>query len=128
MPKSEIDDIFASKGKAKATQPVASSSTASGRKKKKDKKKKRDLEAAKIDNEPMTKKRPAPETVVDPSIQIPSAKRAKVASTTSKKPSKPSKQDSSKDDEDRFKDSRGNGPRMLLLLFYVIPLIFTSRP
>jgi hypothetical protein len=96
-------------------------------KKKKDKKKKRDLEAAKIDNEPMTKKRPAPETVVDPSIQIPSTKRAKVASTTSKKPSKPRKQDSSKDDEDRFKDSRGNGPRMLLSLFYVIQLIFTCR-
>ncbi|KIM85372.1 hypothetical protein PILCRDRAFT_817378 [Piloderma croceum F 1598] len=105
MPKSEIDDIFASKGKAKAIQPVASSSTASKRKKKKDKGKKRGLEAA---NEPMTKKRPAPETVVDPSTQIPSAKRAKVAITTSKKPGK---QDSSKDDEDRFKDSRGSGPR-----------------
>jgi len=120
MPKSEIDDIFASKGKVKAIQPVASSSTASKRKKEKDKQKKRGLEAAKIDNEPMTKKRPAPETVVDPSTQTPSAKRAKVAIATSKKPSKPTKQDSCKDDKDRFKDSRGSGPRMLLSLFYVI--------
>jgi hypothetical protein len=123
MPKSEIDDIFASKGKAKAIQPVASSSTASKRRRRKDKEKK--LEAANIDNEPITKKRPAPETVVDPSTQIPSAKRAKVASATSKKPSK---QVSSKHDEDRFKDSRGSGPRMLLSLFYIIQLIFASRP
>jgi len=125
MAKSEIDDIFASKGKAKAIQPVASSSAAS---KRKDKEKKRGVNAAKDDNKPMMTKRPAPETVFDPSTQIHSTKRAKVASTTSKKLSKPGKHDKGKDDEDRFKDSRGSGPRMLPSLHYVIQLIFAPRP
>jgi len=112
MQKSEIDDIFASKGKAKAIQPVASSFTVPEKKRKRDKKKRRDVEAAKIDNTVTTNKRPAPETIVDPSTCIPSAKRAKVAvTTTTKHPLKLGKKDGRKDDEDRFKDSRGSGPR-----------------
>jgi hypothetical protein len=128
MAKSEIDDIFASKGKAKVNQPVASSSTAPA-KRKRDKKKKPDVEAAKIGNEVTTKKRPAAETIVDPSTRIPGAKRAKLAIPASKKPLKSIKKDSGKGDEDRFKDSRGSGSRKYTLsLSITTPLNFVSRP
>jgi len=108
MAKSEIDDVFASKGRATATQPT-SSSAAPVEKRRKSKKKKSVVEIAKTTNEVTTKKRAAPETVVDPSSRLPSAKRVKasVATTTNIL----WKNDNAKGDGERFKDSRGSGPR-----------------
>jgi hypothetical protein len=129
MAKSEIDDIFASKGKGKAIQSVASSSTTLVKNRKKGKKKNHDVDPAKIDKEATTKKRPAPETVVDPSTRIPSAKRAKASVTTSTNPLNSVKKAKGKGDEDRFKDSRGTGPRKSSLLLLISPhLTFVSRP
>jgi hypothetical protein len=125
---SEIDHIFASKGKSEVAQPVVSS-TAPEKRRKKDKKKKSDVET-KIDNDMTAKKRPAPKTIVDPSVRIPSAKRAKMlVVTTSKHSLKPRKEEGAKEDEDRFKDSRGNGPRKCNpSLLFPIQLAFVSRP
>lgn len=106
-----IDDIFDSKGKSASLQPLASSSKQPDKKKKKDKKKKRTEEPSDPEPKPLSKKRRVPETVVDPSTTIPSAKRAKVAAAPSQKVQKPKKKDDSKEEEDRFKDSRGSGPR-----------------
>ncbi|TFY79730.1 hypothetical protein EWM64_g4288 [Hericium alpestre] len=124
MPTSEIDDIFASKGKAKAVQPIASISTAlpPQRKKKKDKKRKRDGEveashAVESDAaaKPPKAKRPVPETVVDSSSQLapaPSAKWPKVDKVSRMAGVKrPKAAEKVIDDEARFKDSRGIGPR-----------------
>ncbi|KAJ3511210.1 hypothetical protein NMY22_g15726 [Coprinellus aureogranulatus] len=92
---SEIDDIFASKGKAKAADAPPPEK----------KKKKSNKKAAPTKPEPSSsQKRPAPETVVDPSVQIPQ-KRQKVPPKAASK----SKQD--REDEEDFKDSRGTGPR-----------------
>ena len=104
---SEIDDIFASKGKPKAisTAPVPSD------KKKKKKKKNTKQPTSASGQEPKTessKKRPAPETVVDPSVQIPQ-KRQKIHSAPVKSGKTKSKKE--KEDEEDFKDSRGTGPR-----------------
>jgi len=115
MTRSEIDDIFASKGKSKAIQQPISSSSALPGKKKQDKKRKRDsaqdtgspLPTSDLGEEkeakPPPKKRPAPETVIDPSTRILSAKLAK----------------SDKDNEERFKDSRGSGPRKLFNKYFL---------
>lgn len=127
MPKSEIDEIFASKGKSKAIHPVAPPSIVSEKKRKKDKKKKRDLEAAEFDVEVMTKKQPTPETVVDPSTRLPSAKRAKVSTIISKNPLKSGGKDSSQGDEDRFKDSRGSGLRKCNISFLYVTRLIPSR-
>ncbi|KII93229.1 hypothetical protein PLICRDRAFT_100395 [Plicaturopsis crispa FD-325 SS-3] len=118
MPISEIDDIFSKgKGKAKAPPPVASTSALpADHKKKKDKKKKKSQksdEPAPIDPvQPERKKRPAPETVIDPSTLMPAAapppKRAKLDDAAKRKKVTKS---ASKEEEDRFKDSRGSGPR-----------------
>lgn len=131
MPKSEIDDIFSSKPKAKHSEAIAPSpSTSSVQKKKKKKQvadadqpaghsvnpttKKRSIPETVIDpsiqilaaKQPATKKRSAPQTVIDPSTRIPAAKRAK------KIPSQKSPSDiAGKEAEEAFKDSRGSGPR-----------------
>ncbi|KAL0575987.1 hypothetical protein V5O48_005987 [Marasmius crinis-equi] len=105
MPPSEIDDIFASKGKAKVvSKPAPESSSTS--KPKPEKKRKRKQAASTLTTSS------APETVVDPSIQLPSSKRQKVVkeSVELKVKTKPSKMDKT-EDEARFKDSRGTGPR-----------------
>jgi hypothetical protein len=91
MPKSEIDEIFASKGKI---QPKPT---------KKDKKRKRRTENGEKPPAPDEK---APETIIDPSASLPAAKRVKVSKSTEK-----TSQTSSKKDIDKFKDSRGSGPR-----------------
>lgn len=132
MPLSEIDDIFSSKEKSKPVDPVASSSTLPEMKKKKKKKKpKRDskgpsvLDDAKCEPpaddsdkkaNSTEKKRPAPETVLDPSARIPSMKRAKMEKNNGSG-NEPAKEkagkreiNQEKEDEDRFKDSRGSGP------------------
>ena len=111
MARSEIDDIFAAKkssGKA-VPQPVASTSTSADvigpRKKKKSKKRKGQIEEVQDPgiNEERPKKKRAVETILDPSTAVPSRVRqvGKGASTPKK----------AKEDLDRFRDSRGTGPR-----------------
>ncbi|KAJ8515269.1 hypothetical protein ONZ45_g7290 [Pleurotus djamor] len=91
MPKSEIDDIFASKAQAKPAIPS---------KEKKKKKKKKLIPLPEVnDAPPPTKKRPLPETIVDTSAAP--VKRIK----TQKAKSQP---DST---NDSFADSRGRGSR-----------------
>lgn len=108
MPASEIDDIFSSKGKAKVSQPVASSSTAPPKKKKKDKKRKREVDPPSDEPKPSKPKRTIPETIIDPSVQLaasaPPAKRPKKAKSTE------AVKAAGKESEARFKDSRGTGP------------------
>ena len=105
---SEIDDIFATKGKAKAS----SADTPAPKKKKKSKKdKKSDASLAELkplgpSSSPFSKKRKAPETVVDPSQRVESnTKRHK----TNSEP----KKSTSKKEEAKFKDSRGTQGRKL---------------
>lgn len=121
MARSEIDDIFAAKkSTAKVVaQPVASTSTSTdatgSKKKKKGKKRKRQAEEAQdpgVKEEEPQKKRLV-ETVHDPSSAAPvvsSSKKAvkpgKVAGT-----SRPKAARKEREDLDRFKDSRGTGPR-----------------
>ncbi|CAL1696054.1 unnamed protein product [Somion occarium] len=124
MPASEIDDIFASKGKAKAVPLAGSSSskpTDSKKKKKKGKKeqqkavgkRKREDEEPDVEKGARTTKLKVPETVIDPSahLAVPSKGKSKgdAASTARPLPSKKPRPD--KEDEERFKDSRGSGPR-----------------
>ncbi|KAI0824278.1 hypothetical protein BC628DRAFT_460065 [Trametes gibbosa] len=125
MPASEIDDIFAAKRNAPAAAPAASSSSVSqalAKKRKKDKsaKRKRSLSDAddRAEAEPApTKpaKRKVPETVFDPSatVGLPSAKESKTrkAEKPAVSVTKPAKIKKTREDEDRFKDSRGTGPR-----------------
>ena len=120
MGRSEIDDIFAAKKSTVKvdTQPAASASTStdatSSKKKKKDKKRKRQAEEAhdlgKTEEKPQKKR--VVETIHDPSTIVPSASSSKVSTTgksVSTTKSKISKKQ--KEDLDRFKDSRGTGPR-----------------
>ncbi|KAG5654766.1 hypothetical protein H0H81_003774 [Sphagnurus paluster] len=106
---SEIDDIFSSKTKSKASasQPVASTSSLPEKStKKKDKKRKRNPEALPDDPQPK-KSRPAPETIIDPSTLI----TTKLPKTSKKyKPPKTSSK-SADHDENKFVDSRGSHSR-----------------
>jgi hypothetical protein len=94
---SEIDDIFAKR-------PVASTSALVPPKKKQKKGKAPESAPEKNVSVSSSKKRPAPETIVDPSTRPPPQKKSKV--------DKPPVAD--KDDTERFKDSRGSGPRTFL--------------
>jgi hypothetical protein len=108
---SEIDDIFASKGKSKAAQPIASTSTLPQKKIKKDKKRKREVEPQEDIEASRHKSRPAPQTIIDPSTHIPSLKHTSIgrkSGASKPKPSKPAIQGD--DDEGKFKASRGSGP------------------
>ena len=120
MARSEIDDIFAAKKPtAKVViQPVALPSTSadgtsSKKKKKKKKRKERADEAVNPGvNEERPQKKRVVETILDASTALPSVSSSKVsevgkgAGTTKPRPSKVGKEDL-----DRFKDSRGTGPR-----------------
>lgn len=120
MARSEIDDIFASKKPtAKAiTQSVASTSTSADptspkRKKKYKKRKGRTEEAQDCSvNEERPQKKRVVETIFDPSTPVPSVPSSKVSQIgngsriTNARASKKLRKDS-----DRFKDSRGTGPR-----------------
>ncbi|KAF5377672.1 hypothetical protein D9615_005274 [Tricholomella constricta] len=103
---SEIDEIFSAKGKATAIQPVASTSSLPTKKRKKDKGQKRKRDGDFIDD-PTTQpiSRPTPETVIDFSALISTAKRPKVE----KKVMHPkSSKQTNADGEARFTDSRGS--------------------
>lgn len=120
MPASEIDDIFASKGRSSAAAPAASSSSSQApekKKKKKDKdksaKRKRDVDPDVEEAAPSKPpKRKIPETVFDPSAAIgaPAAREGRPRKTTATvvKAQKPKKD---REEDGRFKDSRGTGPR-----------------
>jgi len=121
MARSEIDDIFAAKKSTARviSQPVPSTSTLTdvtgSKKKKKAKKRKRQAEEAQDPdvNEDKPQKKRVVETVHDPSIVTPSASSSKKAINPGKGPSttKPKAVKKEKEDLDRFKDSRGTGPR-----------------
>lgn len=109
---SEIDDIFASKGKTKELPPVPGSSLSVSKQKKKHKKKKSKIDVTEDtpkENAPASKKRPLPETIVDPSIHSNNPKRHRTDPSSLSKRSK-SKKDTK--EESQFKDSRGDGQRM----------------
>ena len=121
MARSEIDDIFAAKkSTAKAiVLPVASTSAstdaAGSKKKKKDKKRKRQAEEVQdsVAAEEKPQKKRVVETVHDPSTAVPLASSSKKAVKPGKGTSaiKPKAAKKEKEDLDRFKDSRGTGPR-----------------
>jgi hypothetical protein len=111
MPASEIDDIFAAKGKSKAIELVPLPS-AKKKKKKKDRPPTSDQtkEISRSSESKSLKKRPLPETVVDPSLKSSStSKRPKLDTPVSSQREK-IYHETHKEDEDRFKDSRGSGP------------------
>ncbi|KAG1773176.1 DUF1764-domain-containing protein [Suillus occidentalis] len=114
MTTSEIDDIFAAKGKVKAIElaPLPSAKKEKKKKKKKDRSSTNDetKEISRSSESKSLKKR-LPETVVDPSLKSSStSKRPKLDTPV---PSQREKvyHETRKEDEDRFKDSRGSGPR-----------------
>ncbi|KAG1757420.1 hypothetical protein EDB19DRAFT_1657375 [Suillus lakei] len=116
MPTSEIDDIFAAKGKAKAIElaPLPSVMEKKAKKKKRKDRPSTSDETKEINrssNSKTLKKRPLPETVVDPSFKASSSsKRPKLDASASSQREKTT-HETRKEDEDRFKDSRGSGPR-----------------
>lgn len=118
---SEIDDIFAAK-KSKTTvvaRPAASTSTStnatSSKKKKRDKKRKRQAEEVQDlgVSEKKLQKRRVVETVRDPSATVPSASSSKKAVKPGEGANTAKLKTAKKEKEslDRFKDSRGTGPR-----------------
>lgn len=143
---SEIDDIFASKGKpngknketpgAGSSTPTVTIQSAPSSKKKKKKQK-----TAKLDTAPTTEpeadavtvtatatKRPAPETVFDPSAKL--AKRPKPDIKTPKVPTTVTSASTEKaDDDERFRDSRGTGPRKSSIhcAFYLVTCVIQCR-
>ncbi|KAJ8597018.1 DUF1764-domain-containing protein [Rhizopogon salebrosus TDB-379] len=116
MPTSEIDDIFSAKGKAKVVESLAPIPSVNEKKKKRKKKDKLSASDNTKEINPSSesktqKKRPAPETVVDPSSKSSSSiKRPKLdVSAPSQHVKAP--HEKRKEDVDRFKDSRGSGSR-----------------
>ncbi|KIJ55805.1 hypothetical protein M422DRAFT_200142 [Sphaerobolus stellatus SS14] len=144
MPASEIDAIFATKGKAKLAEELPSSSKAKGKAKtesvadtsasasssKKSKKKKKKKKAAEGDkastkeeeaasttatSSGSKRKLPEPETILDPSLSLsqPSKRQKKpLKSIATVEPSSKKKTTAADpEDEGRFRDSRGSGPK-----------------
>lgn len=124
MPRSEIDDIFASKGKRSSAQPVASSSAPTAavpKKKKKSSKRKREVEHEDVAaEEEKPRKRPVPETVVDPSIALtaPAPKAQAIRAPAAKAAVKPKAGKKDQINQDQFSDSRGSGPSVYFLFFF----------
>ncbi|THH02916.1 hypothetical protein EW026_g63 [Hermanssonia centrifuga] len=107
MPASEIDDIFAAKGKFNPTPSTSKLQDPASKKEKKQKKRKR---AAQVQADQQPPSRTAPETVIDPSLRlsVPTKQRAKPEADD--QPEK-KRRKSQTEDEERFKDSKGTGPR-----------------
>ncbi|KAG8912921.1 hypothetical protein FRC02_005750 [Tulasnella sp. 418] len=133
---SEIDDIFSSKGYANFPDKSTNTSVESDQKSKKRKKSKtqkhrdrpspaiqENVEAIapvkpsseKAKDSPLgSLKRSAPETIVDPSLQLnagPATKRQKKSSKGQEEQRAKETKNKDEEDIDRFKDSRGTGPR-----------------
>ncbi|PSR85868.1 hypothetical protein PHLCEN_2v5344 [Hermanssonia centrifuga] len=123
MPASEIDDIFAAKGKVNPTPSTSKLPDPASNKEKKQKKRKR---AAQVQADQQPPIRTAPETVIDPSLRlsVPTKQRAKPEADD--QPEK-KRRKSQKEDEERFKDSRGTGPSMFspvdvpICLYHAVP-------
>lgn len=121
MARSEIDDIFAAKRSSTkvVARPVASTSTSTdatgSKRKKKNKKRKRQAEEAQDPgvNEEQPQKKRVVETIHDPSTAVPpvSSSRNAVKPGRDVTTAKPKTAKKEKEDLDRFKDSRGTGPR-----------------
>lgn len=121
MPRSEIDDIFAAPKRPASSHPAPAppaSQEPEKKKKKSGKKRKREAEGKSTapSDQPAEQpsKRKIPETILDPSLRLagPPAKRSKpqaVEQPIAKKNSKVHREE-----EERFKDSRGTGPSMFL--------------
>jgi hypothetical protein len=106
---SEIDKIFAAK---RIADPQPSIAPSKSKKKRKHKSTRPQSDAPGSDPPSDRKKRPEPETVVDPSSDI-NPKRQKLDRTNVPPKSKSKRSD--KDDEKTFKDSRGSAARKGLL-------------
>ncbi|KAF8740551.1 hypothetical protein AX14_008164 [Amanita brunnescens Koide BX004] len=102
---SEIDKIFAAK---RIADPQPSIAPSKSKKKRKHKSTRPQSDAPGSDPPSDRKKRPEPETVVDPSSDI-NPKRQKLDRTNVPPKSKSKRSD--KDDEKTFKDSRGSAAR-----------------
>ncbi|KIP12592.1 hypothetical protein PHLGIDRAFT_61567 [Phlebiopsis gigantea 11061_1 CR5-6] len=114
MPRSEIDDIFAASNASVST-PAPSTPLVPEKKKKKTKKRKRDDEeksAAPSETaaQPQSKRK-VPETVLDPSVYPTPAQARSTKPQKSQRPDIKKKSRGDREDEERFKDSRGTGPR-----------------
>ncbi|KAJ3750205.1 hypothetical protein DFH05DRAFT_1518364 [Lentinula detonsa] len=111
MVKSEIDDIFASKGKIQPSPVTVTSNSSTAKSTKKDKKRKR-KERDDKDSTAVEKPKKVPETIIDPSASMPSAKRVKSSkSSENAGDGKETKSGKAKKEGEKFKDSRGTGPR-----------------
>ncbi|EKM60950.1 uncharacterized protein PHACADRAFT_24178 [Phanerochaete carnosa HHB-10118-sp] len=121
MPASEIDDIFAASKEGatakSAPQPSTSQAPEKEKQKKKSvKKRKRGAEGKSTADESESAEQPAkkrvPETVVDPSLQLAASlkKRSKQPKPEQLTETK-NKPKVDREEEERFKDSRGTGPR-----------------
>jgi hypothetical protein len=140
MAKSEIDDIFAAKGKSNVVGAASKSTTEmtleSSKKKKKNKKRKRTDPEAETSVAPAPEVTPsakAPVTVVDTSTRVSRSFAPSKASRPQDVPGpakkKTKKNEADREGEDRFKDSRGTGPRMSCDLFItVVNLTIVYRP
>lgn len=119
MPASEIDDIFAAskKGKVLLSPPVPSTSKVHEKEKQKKsaKKRKREAEAKPTPDEPQSEqlvKKRVPETVIDPSLQLAASSSQRSKQSKAERPSEVKKKAKvDREEEERFKDSRGTGPR-----------------
>lgn len=111
MPTSEIDDIFAKKQSEKPNIVMSGSSKTSKTllsTRKPTKSKQQKSTKAAEETALKLKKRPAPETVFDPSIVGLALKKTKVSNSTKILPSKSVKV-TTRRDEGEFADSRGTG-------------------
>ena len=126
MSASEIDDIFAFKGKKVALTVASPSSQLSTVKPKKRKNKNRTHQSQQVSSEqgtaevekPSDMKRRVPETVLDPSVRVASV-RTKDAKASQPSGSATKKRKLEKDEE-RFRDSRGTGPSMFLVMSFSV--------
>ncbi|KAJ3805404.1 hypothetical protein EV368DRAFT_67955 [Lentinula lateritia] len=110
MAKSEIDDIFASKGKTWVG-PLASTSSTT-KSSQKDKKRKRKNGSDEKDSAIAEIPEKVPETIIDSSASMRIAKRVKISKSNEKAGTvRETKSGNAKKEEDNFKDSRGIGPR-----------------
>jgi len=105
MPRSEIDDIFASAEKGSVHPATSSPIPTPRKKKKKDKKRKRQTSNDDADHEEKPPKRP---TILDPSSSLSKSKTEKTCSMVAVRSKAGRKQ---REDLEAFKDSRGSGPR-----------------
>lgn len=121
MPASEIDDIFAS------AHPFASTSSQPPSSEKPNKKKKRKSAKLQVSSQKVSPEvreqsgspRRIPETILDPSARpaAVSVKGKQLSQPSTAPVQKSKKRKLEKDDEQRFKDSRGSGPSMSLVPF-----------